>query len=76
MFDWALKEEHVTIDPTVGVERLHGHAGGWYAWTVEEVRQFEEKFPIGTKARLALAMLLDTGVRRSDAGAAGQAIRA
>ena len=31
------------------------------------MRQFEAKFPIGTKPRLALATLLYTGTRRSDA---------
>jgi integrase len=30
------------------------------------VRQFEERHPVGTKARLALALLLFTGQRRSD----------
>jgi integrase len=34
--------------------------------TLEEVRQFERRHPIGTKARLALALLLFTGQRRSD----------
>jgi integrase len=33
---------------------------------VEEVRQFERRYPIGTKARLALALLVFTGQRRSD----------
>jgi integrase len=33
---------------------------------VEEVVQYEERHPIGTKARLALCLLLWTGVRRSD----------
>jgi integrase len=39
---------------------------GYHTWTVEEVRAFEERHPIGTKARLALALLLYTGQRRSD----------
>lgn len=39
---------------------------GYHTWTVDEVRQFEERHPIGTKARLALALLLYTGQRRSD----------
>jgi integrase len=39
---------------------------GYHTWTVEEVRQFEVHHPIGTKARLALALLLITGQRRSD----------
>ena len=33
---------------------------------MEDVRQFEARHPIGTKARLALALLLFTGQRRSD----------
>jgi integrase len=41
-------------------------AGGHHTWTVGEVRQFEKRHPIGTKARLALGLLLWTGVRRSD----------
>jgi integrase len=39
---------------------------GYHTWTLEEVRQFEARHPIGTKARLALALLLFTGQRRSD----------
>jgi integrase len=39
---------------------------GYHTWTVDEVRQFEERHPIGTKARLALALLIYTGQRRSD----------
>ena len=39
---------------------------GYHTWTAEEVRQFEARHPIGTKARLALALLLFTGQRRSD----------
>lgn len=39
---------------------------GYHTWTPEEVRQFEARHPVGTKARLALALLLFTGQRRSD----------
>jgi integrase len=39
---------------------------GWHTWTVSEVTQFESYYPIGTKARLALALLVFTGQRRSD----------
>jgi integrase len=66
MFKWVLAEEKAPHDPsrdlTVAPPRLERH----HTWTVEEVRQFEERHPIGTKARLALALLLWTGVRRSD----------
>ncbi len=39
---------------------------GWHTWTTEEVQRFEARHAIGTKARLALALLLYTGQRRSD----------
>ncbi|WP_343070138.1 site-specific integrase [Aminobacter carboxidus] len=39
---------------------------GFHSWSIEEVRQYEAKHPIGTKARLALALLLFTMQRRSD----------
>src|SRR5262249_41303724 len=39
---------------------------GYHTWTPAEVRQFEERHPIGTKAWLALSLLLFTGQRRSD----------
>src|SRR5262245_17620934 len=43
-----------------------GHSEGLHPWTVAEVEQFEACYPIGSKARLALALLMYTGVRRSD----------
>jgi hypothetical protein len=41
-------------------------SGVFHTWTIDEVHQFEHKHPIGSKARLALALLLYTGVRQSD----------
>jgi integrase len=67
VFAFAMREELVTLDPTVGVEYLPGNSDGFHTWTVEEVRQYEQRWPIGTKQRLALDILLYTGTRRSDA---------
>jgi len=39
---------------------------GIHTWTEAEIAQFEERHPIGTKARLAFALLLYTAQRRSD----------
>jgi hypothetical protein len=39
---------------------------GFHTCTIEEVRRYEVRHPVGTKARLALALLLVTGQRRSD----------
>ena len=67
LFKWALTKKLVLINPArdLTVDPAPDH-GGHHSWTVEEVRQFEERHPTGTKARLALALLLWTGVRRSD----------
>lgn len=40
---------------------------GYHTWTDDEVRLFEARHPLGTKPRLALALLLQTAQRRSDA---------
>jgi integrase len=67
LFAFALKYEHVGSDPTAGVDKLRSrNPEGWHTWTVDEVRQYEARHPIGSKARLALALLLYTGARRSD----------
>ena len=66
LFKWALAEEKVPHDPSRDLTVAPAPPGGHHSWTVEEVRQFEERHPIGTKARLALGLLLWTGVRRSD----------
>lgn len=39
---------------------------GFHTWTEVEISQFEERHAIGTKARLALGLLLFLGQRRSD----------
>lgn len=39
---------------------------GFHAWTPDEIKQFEECHPPGTKAHLAMTLLLCTGQRRSD----------
>jgi integrase len=52
-------------DPTEGV-RSYTLKGSIYTWTEEDIATFEAAYPIGTRARLALALLLYTGQRRSD----------
>lgn len=65
-FRWALEEEHLADNPARDLSNIKRATKGIHPWTVEEVEKFEQAHPIGTKARLALALLLWTGVRRSD----------
>jgi integrase len=66
VFKWAVAEEHASFNPARDLERVRTAGGGWHSWTVEEVQRFEERHPVGTKARLAFSLLMWTGVRRSD----------
>lgn len=62
----AKREKLITDDPTREVERLKEAGKGAPTWTEEDIGGFEARWPVGTKPRLALALLLYTGQRRSD----------
>jgi integrase len=68
VFDWALEAQIPAIErnPARDVRYPKPNASGIHSWTVTEVGRFEAHHPIGSKARLALALLLFTGQRRSD----------
>ena len=53
-------------DPTRDVKAIRVKSDGYHSWTDDEIAQFERRHPIGSRARLALALLLYTGQRRSD----------
>ena len=53
-------------DPTRDVKAIRVKNDGFHRWTDAEIAQFEARHPVGTRARLALALLLYTGQRRSD----------
>ena len=44
---------------------------GWHAWTPDEIDHYRKHHPIGTKARLALELMLNVGARVSDARGSG-----
>ena len=53
-------------NPAIGVKKYKTSGGGFHSWTEDEIAQFEACHPIGTRARLALALLLYTAQRRAD----------
>jgi integrase len=53
-------------DPTEGVRPLKFKSDGHHAWSEKEITQFEQTHPLGSRERLAFALLLHTGQRRSD----------
>lgn len=66
LFAWAVEADLMKANPVRDVKNLKGKKGGFYTWSVADVEAFEAYYPIGTKERLALALLLFTGSRRQD----------
>lgn len=67
LFRWAVEMEHLEHDPTQTVKRLRAKTEGFKVWTMEDVSRFRKRWPLGTRERLAMEILLNTGLRRSDA---------
>jgi integrase len=66
MFRWAIAEDRVPDDPTVGVTRRRIESQGYPTWSEENIAQYRRRHPLGTMARLALELLLATAARRGD----------
>src|SRR5262249_47446820 len=58
----------VKVNPTIGVKLLKGKndKDGFHTWTNEEITRFEKRWPVGARQRLALDLLLYTGLARGD----------
>ncbi len=72
LFRWAVDAELAEADPTRDVKAPKKATDGHHTWTDEEVAQFENRHPLGSRERLAFDLLLYTGLRRSDAVTAGR----
>ena len=71
MFKWAIAKKHAGHNPAVGVTKINIDSEGWHTWTPAEVNTYREYYKIGTKARLALELMLNIGARISDAARVG-----
>ena len=69
LFAWACEDvpDLAPHDPTLGVKKIKYATKGHHSWNADEVEQFRARHPIGSKARLAVDLLLYTGGRREDA---------
>lgn len=66
LFDFAILMNWRKDNPTKPVKAPKSKGGGFHTWTEEEIEKFEDHWPIGTRERLALCLLLYTAQRRSD----------
>ncbi len=68
LFRWALEADYIKIDPTAGVKNPPKAVGqGFPVWTEDEIDRYHAKWPLGTKERVWIDLLLYTGLRRGDA---------
>jgi integrase len=74
VFGWACQPVYglATKNPAREVAYLKSrNPDGHRTWSEDNARKFEERHPLGTKARLALDLFLYTGVRISDVACLG-----
>ncbi len=74
LFGWGVALDIVPADPTRSVKLLKGanDRNGFHEWSEDEVARYEARWPVGTRERLALDILLYTGLRRGDAARLGR----
>ena len=71
LFVWAIEKKLATFNPAVGIAKIN-ETEGWHTWTPAEVDIYRSHHEIGSKARLALELMLNVGARISDASRIGR----
>jgi integrase len=66
LFRFAVVETLRPDDPTKDIKLTVVKTKGYHSWTEAEIAQYEARHPIGSRPRLAMALLLYTCQRRSD----------
>jgi integrase len=67
LLSYAVEIGMIASNPALGVKSYRSHnAEGYHTWSEDEIAVFETAHPVGSKARLALALALYTGQRRGD----------
>jgi integrase len=68
LFSWALKARLIKTDPTAGVDNPpRPQSDGFAPWSEDDIAAYERRWPIGTRQRVWLDVLIYTGLRRGDA---------
>ena len=66
LMQFAIGDGSLKEDPTAGIKNMSGKTEGFRTWNEDDIAAFEARHLIGTRERLALALLLCTAQRRSD----------
>jgi len=77
LMNFAIRQGIVWTNPVLATRPYRIDTDGFHTWTEDEISLFEARHAVGTKARLALDLMLWTGQRGGDARVLGpQHIRA
>jgi integrase len=63
---YCVAHKFMRRDPTLGLKAKLPQSDGIHTWSEDEIASYEAYYPIGSKARLALALGLYTAQRRGD----------
>lgn len=66
LFRYAMKLKLIDANPAELAESVTAPKGGHHTWTEPEIAAFRKRHALGTKARLALEIILWTAQRRGD----------
>lgn len=67
LFEHAVRIGMIRTNPVEFTAPIKYKSGGFHSWTEAEIAQYRARHPLGTKARLALEIILWTAQRRGDA---------
>ncbi|TCT34677.1 site-specific recombinase XerD [Martelella mediterranea] len=66
MYDWAIKRKYISQNPARGIDRTYKKGNGATPWKAADVKAFFATHPAGSKAHIAMSVLLWTGCRIED----------
>ncbi|RAZ83213.1 hypothetical protein DPM33_32910 [Mesorhizobium hawassense] len=67
VMDYAVSAGMRADNPVADAKRVRYESDGHRTWTEEDIAAYREHWKVGTPERLAMEVLLHTGLRRSDA---------
>ena len=71
LMHFGIREGMATVNPVEATRPYKIESTGFHTWSEEEIAAYGARHPIGTKARLALDLMLWTGQRGGDARVMG-----
>jgi integrase len=72
LFRWLVESGLVADDPTEGLRVVKPKSEGFAVWTPDDEAKFRNRWPLGTRERVAFEVLRQTGLRRGDAVRVGR----